>query len=302
MKALKRVRGVRMPEVEASPGHPMEQFFDGLRTTRRERYAGYESPAVPRKRRAVQTIVHNESVFLPIWLRYYSRFFAPDDIYVLDNDTTDGSTGGGGFVRIPVEHESVDHAWMVKVLGEHQAELFGRYDAVLTTDVDEIVSPRPECGGLDQYIERMDEEYVNCLGYEILHMRDREPAYDPRRPVLDQRRFWFANDGYDKPALATRALGWEPGLHTRSGRRMHLDPDLILVHLHRMDYEICRARHRHRDQRAWNSRDVTAGWAKHNLLTGGRQFDRWFYEDSSFEDRGIHIVVETIPEAWRGVV
>ncbi len=38
-------------------------------------------------------------------------------------------------------------------------------------------------------------------------MTDRETAFDLDRPVLDQRGFWFANDGYDKPVLATRALG-----------------------------------------------------------------------------------------------
>ena len=48
-------------------------------------------------------MVYNEAVFLPIWLRYYSRFFAPDDIYVLDHESTDGSTSGSGFVRIPVD-------------------------------------------------------------------------------------------------------------------------------------------------------------------------------------------------------
>ncbi len=154
MNPFERLRRPRLPEVEASPVHPMGQFFEGLRITRRERYAGYEPPATPRKRRAVQTIVHNEPVFFPIWLRYYSRFFAPGDIYVLDNETTDGSTAASGFVRIPVEHNSVDHSWMVEVLAAHQAELFDHYDAVLTTDVDEIVSPLPEWGTLDHYIER----------------------------------------------------------------------------------------------------------------------------------------------------
>ena len=57
--------------------------------------------------------MHNEAVFLPLWLRYYSRFFAPEDIYVLDNETTDGSTERDGFVRIPVAHDAVDHTWMV---------------------------------------------------------------------------------------------------------------------------------------------------------------------------------------------
>ena len=73
--------------------------------------------------RAVFTMVYNEPVFLPIWLRYYSRFFAPDDIYVFDHQSTDGSTSGGGFVRIPVTHDTVDHTWMVGTLQAHQHEL-----------------------------------------------------------------------------------------------------------------------------------------------------------------------------------
>jgi hypothetical protein len=32
---------------------------------------------------AVFTIVREEAVFLPIWLRYYAAHFAPEDIYVL---------------------------------------------------------------------------------------------------------------------------------------------------------------------------------------------------------------------------
>jgi hypothetical protein len=41
---------------------------------------------------AIITIVHNEPVSFPIWLRYDSRFLCPYDIYVFDNGTTDGAT------------------------------------------------------------------------------------------------------------------------------------------------------------------------------------------------------------------
>ena len=87
---------VRMPEIHENPPHPMEVFFEPTREYRRRRYASWDRAKRTRKRRAVVTMVHNESVFLPIWLRYYSRFFAPEDIYVLDNDSTDGSTDRGG--------------------------------------------------------------------------------------------------------------------------------------------------------------------------------------------------------------
>ena len=36
-----------------------------------------------RRPAAVFTIVREEAVFLPIWLRYYTAHFAPEDIYVL---------------------------------------------------------------------------------------------------------------------------------------------------------------------------------------------------------------------------
>ena len=62
---------------------------------------------------------------------------------MLDNDTTDGSTEGDGFVRIPVEHDSVDHTWMVETVQGLQHELLDRYDVVLVTDVDEMSSPHP---------------------------------------------------------------------------------------------------------------------------------------------------------------
>ena len=61
-----------------------------------------------KKSRAVITMAKNESVFLPIWWRYYAQFFLPEDIYILDHESTDGSTSGGGFVRVPVSHPVVD--------------------------------------------------------------------------------------------------------------------------------------------------------------------------------------------------
>jgi Glycosyl transferase family 2 len=293
------VIGVKVPEPR-DPSTTELFILEAHRRARRQRHAGRSGATRgTRKRRAVLTMVHNEPIFLPIWLRYYSRFFGADDIYVLDNDTSDRSTEREGFVRIPVSHGSVDHMWMVRTIERHQRELLDRYDVVLVTDVDEIVAPRPEAGTLAAYIDRLDEEFVNCIGYELIHLVDREGPFDPSRAVLDQRGYWFLNHAYNKPALAMEPTRWVPGFHAREDGRTELDPDLCMIHLHRMDYEICLSRHRHRRGRPWNERDLAENWARHNLIVDEAEFARWFYEGHSFDKSRVQ--VQPIPASWRGL-
>ena len=91
------------------------------------------------------------------------------------------------------------------------------------------------------------------------------------------------------------------GFHGREDERLNIDPDLRLIHLHRMDYEICRERHQRYRSRGFRRRDREEGWGTHNLITADDEFDEWFYAGSCFQ--GPHeVVVERIPEAWKSVV
>lgn len=240
-------------------------------------------------------MVHNESFFLPIWLRYYSKFFAPEDIYVLDHETTDGSTSRSGFVRIPVTHPTVDHAWMVETIQAYQHELLARYEAVLVTDVDEIVAPDPAIGTLREYIGRFEGDFVNTHGREILHVREEAP-YTPDRLILEQRRYWFESPLYNKPILARVPMEWVPGFHARTDLQERIDLDLYLVHLHRIDYERCLARHRQRAEMQWNSRDLAEDWAGYNRIIDEQEFQRWFYTDTNWD--AIPIYLWQIPKRW----
>jgi hypothetical protein len=289
------------PPIELQPqdsgNHPLAPWFGTARRERQARYAGRPRRTVPR-RRAIITMVHNEPVFLPLWLRYYSRFFAATDIYVLDNETTDGSTELDGFVRIPVAHDSVDHTWMVRTIEQLQHELLERYELVVVTDVDEIIAPVPQLGTLGAYLDSFDEEWINCLGYELLHLREEAPL-QLERPIMDQRGYWFSNDAYDKAALATVPMEWRPGFHGRADFQFRLDPDLRLIHLHRMDHDLCLERHRTRARRRWAPHDAREGWAAHNQITEDVEFERWFYEEGYFD--GYEIKAEQIKDEWRGV-
>ena len=278
----------------------MAAWFADRRRFRSEHYASRPERIRSRGGSAALTIVQNESLFLPIWLGYYSRFFDPEDIYVLDHDSDDGSTAAGGFVRIPVSHPTFDNTWMVSTVERHQRELLERYEVVLVVDVDEIVAPDPAWGTLEDYLARFDEDWVNCLGYEVLHMREREPPFSPGVPVLEQRGWWYPNDLYDKPSIARIPLEWRPGFHGRRDYHFNLDPDLRLIHLHRMDYDTCQARHERWTARPWNAKDLEAGWGTHNRVTQNGEFERWFYNDSTAP--GIRVLPEPVPERWRAVV
>jgi hypothetical protein len=284
-------------EPDDSPDHPLAAWYDDMRRRRREHYASRQPDPHSTRSRALITMVHNEPVFLPIWLGYYSRFFEPQDIYVFDNDSDEESIEPGAFVRLPVRRGRVDHAWMVRTIQDLQHELLNRYDMVLVTDVDEIVAPDPRFGTLGKYLDRFDEEWVNCLGYELLHVRDEEPPLRLDRPILAQRGHWYFNDAYDKAALATAPMDWRTGFHGRVDNSYNLDPDLRMIHLHRMDYDLCLERHRIRSRRRWARRDARRGWASHNRIVDELEFGRWFYEDAYF-DR-FKVKPETIPPTWR---
>lgn len=249
--------------------------------------------------RAVVTIAHNEKVFLPIWWRYYSQFFPAEDIYILDHESTDGSTSGPGFVRVPVFCPVVDWGWHRDMLQTQQHRLIEQYDVVLCTDADELVSPHPRTGNLGDYIERFTDDFVNCRGYEVLHMKSSEGPLDFSRPIFEQRFHWYFNPAYSKPLLARVPMHWHGGLHSRVDGKTRDDPNLYLVHLHRMDYDTCIARHRQRISRAWNQRDIDEGWGYQNRITDPEEFVRWFYQDSC---SGVPIRIESIPEFWRGLI
>ena len=249
--------------------------------------------------RAIMTMVRDEHVFLPIWLRYYSKFFQAENIYVLDHHSTDGSTDGDGFVRIPISQPTYGVAWQNETVQRYQHELIDQYDVVLSTDADEIVAPDPRHQNLGEYIDHFDQDFVTCRGYEVLHMKNDEAPYDQSRPILTQRSTWYHNPLYSKSLLARVPMLWNVGFHERMDRRTNSDPHLYLIHLHRIDYDICLARHRVHSNFPQEQEDIDKEWGYQTRITDPLEFANWFYHDSC---TSFPIQPQKIPSQWRNLV
>jgi len=287
---------VRIALLAALPGQPLREVAATTVTV--------EAPARSRdgaRPRAAFTIAHDEPVMLPIWLRHYGRSFAPDDLFVLAHDTGDGSTDAlAGLCNVvPVHREAAfDHRWLRTVVEDFQAFLLRSYETVLFTEVDEFVVADPSRhSGLDAYIDALDGPAARCSGFNVVHQED-EPAIRWDAPLLAQRRCWHASLGYSKRLLSRIPLQWSQGFHGEYGAPDGPpDPELMLIHLHRIDYDWCLERHRRSAARDWSAEDLEAGAGVHNRIAEPAEFDEWFHRGPDLD-----APPELIPAHIRGVL
>jgi len=257
-------------------------------------------PRTDARRRAAFTVVQNEPDFLPVWLAHYGRYFDAEDIYVLDHDSADGSTRGleAQCHVFPVHRAaSFDHDWLRSTVERFQALLLASYDTVLFAEVDELIVVDPaRHAGLGDYIGRLRAPAARCTGFEIVH-HPSEPPVRLDEPILSQRAYWHPSKTYSKCLIARTPLAWTAGFH-RELRfpDVRPDPDLYLLHLHRVDYDRCLARHRAAAAREWNEYDLQAGRG-YSRIVEPEEFRHWFFNvglDGSDAER--------IPERLRSLV
>jgi hypothetical protein len=248
---------------------------------------------------AIFVMVKNESVFLPIWLKYYSRYIDGKDIYVFDHRSIDGSVErclkDYKFNVIQLNYSlSFDHLWFQFVADTVQKKLLHHYEYVIFTDVDEIILPDVnKYRGLDDYIQKLDKNYVRCIGYELIHVPHKEKPYDASESVLSQRRFWYYTHWYNKTLISNQPLNWEIGFHEVPNLESDFDRDLMLIHLHKLDFDLCFKNSFERARLKWPLEDIINNRGWQNRLTDIDKF-RDYYE--GWPD---NFKIEEIPEELR---
>jgi len=219
------------------------------------------------KKSAIFTIVKDEKYFLDKWIKYYSQFFDPDDIYVLDHQSKDGSTNGIGVNVIEIQNEmAFDHLWLVDQVEKMQKDLLKRYEVVIFTEVDEILySSRGNLGFLIEDIRKNSNfQYMTSLGYEIKQNPEKgEKRLEFGDPIMENRNYWFRYPSYDKTLITKIPLKYNPGFHSCNYRPLY--GDLFLLHLHRVDFNLLVERRKQRIS-SWNLKrdDLEKGWGTYH--------------------------------------
>ncbi len=250
---------------------------------------------------AAFTVVQNEDVMLPRWLDYYGRHFPASDLYVLDHHTTDGSTDAitDRCQRVPIHwNTSFDHRWLRSTVETFQRFLLQSYETVLFAEADEFIVADPRrYAGLADYFKRLERPAARCTGFEVVHQPD-EPPLDFDAPILAQRGSWHASSRYCKRSVSKVPLRWSEGFHEEFiGPDDPPDRELLLIHLHRVDYDWCLARHRSTASRNWSAEDIERrdGWQ--NRVAEASEFEQWFRAGPDLEAPR-----EVIPDHIRAVL
>lgn len=241
---------------------------------------------------AVFTMVRNEAYFLPLFLRHYSQWFKPHDIYILDHESMDGSTTGLNVNVVRVHNELYSpHQWMQDQVKTMQRDLLGAgYDYVLFAECDELIIADPiKYIDLGDFLDRAKDPVYRCTGYDLVQMPN-ELELDPHHPgILEQRRSWAPVHLWNKPLLSSVPLEWEWGYHTSPGPgNVNPDPNLLLVHLHHVDYKYFLDRHEWKARQKWKD-DGNASF--HN---------RWNSDECKAHYEKLRAQAQAIPEYFIG--
>ena len=220
---------------------------------------------------AVLTMVRDEATWLPAWIRHYSALVGAENLLVLDDQTTDGSTSD-----LPCEVRRIDplpggqrfEPARMSVLSQAASALLTTHDWVIFVDADEFVVPHPERGrSLTQHLaHRSNDPILGVLALNVLHDATTEGPLDFTRPLLEQRCFAQFAPLMCKPVVKQVDTPWGHSSHGIRGP-FRIDPDLYLLHLKFADRDLLARNVEHRNALvADDGRAAGSSWSRNDLV------------------------------------
>jgi len=214
---------------------------------------------------AAITMTRDEGPMIRHWVDHYSRQLGADNVYVIDDHSTDGSTDDlpCHVLKFPYLNKYAFEQSRIGLVNAISAGLLMACDAVLFTDADEFVVADPERhAGLREFVDaRPGRSALGYLGYNVIQAPEEAPL-DFSRPLLEQRRWAKYVPLMSKPGLKWDPIPWARASHGIK-TRYEIDPDLIMFHFKFADREqlLSRAGNRHVLNQTEN-RARNTSWAK----------------------------------------
>lgn len=197
------------------------------------RATGGSGPA-PAVRVAVITMVRDEAVVLPRWIDHYAAHVGMDNLVVLDDNSSDGSTDDLPCTvhRLPAlpGRKGYETARM-GLLSGIASGLLAVYDWVVMVDADEFLVPDPAAySTLPELLADRAADVIAPMALNVVHHVASEPPLDPSRPLLEQRHFATFLPLMCKPSLKKVAAPWRSASHGIAAP-FAVDPQLFMLHL-----------------------------------------------------------------------
>jgi Glycosyl transferase family 2 len=226
---------------------------------------------------AAITMVYNEPIFLPIWLNYYGSKLEYENLFIIDDGSTDGCVNDRRIVNlIKKKKGKFDEEDRARDVSSLQQNLLKSYDVVIYSDVDEIIVPDPRTQlPLKQYLEKPVFDYLNAIGLHVLHNRAKEPDLDLGGFLFAQRSYVKFDLEYCKPLISKIPLKWGAGFHYAQYPPIY-DFNMYLFHLRAMDYEISRQRSRTRNSVIFSNNALEKAHSAHFLMKEQEYLDLYF--------------------------
>jgi hypothetical protein len=163
---------------------------------------------------AALTMAYNEPVWAKVWAGFYARQVGAAHCFLLDHGSDDGSTEGLGISVERIPRVALDEHERAAKISDRVAELLGSYDAVIHSDVDELVVADPErFADLTAFAADVSDEVVTAVGLDVQHLPAEEQPLDPMRPIGAQRCWTRFSAAMCKPCFVRRPVNWSPGFH-----------------------------------------------------------------------------------------
>jgi hypothetical protein len=240
-----------------------------------------DGPIIEKKKRALMTMIQDGTPYFDLWLKYYKRYFSPEDIYLICCRTSDDAFKAldSSVRKITTSVNVYNIVDKLAMLNRFQEDLLHSYEMVVYADIDEILFHEK---GLDNTLDESLPNINRCQGYDIVHLRNKEADLNINLSLMTQRKFWARSPLYDKPVILKAPAAWTPGLHEveTSEKSDWRDlaksiPGLLLLHLRNADYSIARNLNLKNIKN-----DEKPAFGGDQVLYQGNKFDRWW---ASFE-------------------